>query len=326
MKLYRYNGDIYCDLIANDGIKHIIFDTDWMDDVDDVVALRILSWAVQTGKCVLDGIVLDAVNNTSVKSFSRMANYEGLGDVLIGADKQGTRSFSDPNKDFHSTIINNWSYGKYESTDSVDDCVTFYRRLLSSANSKVDIISVGFLNGLSRLIDSTADSFSNLSGIDLVRNKVGTLWVMGGRYDGESLAEFNFAHDQLAKNASSNVCMKWPTPIVFHGFEVGFNVFSGNTISTAIGQDDILYKVLQKYGVSETGRPSWDPMTTILGIHGDVSVAGYESVRGTNAVNASTGVNTFTTSQTGNHKYIVKRHTNDWYARELNQILEKHGW
>lgn len=326
-ELYTSGGALYGALPVNtNGRKNIIFDTDWMEDVDDAVAVRILSWGVQTGKINLMGAVLDAVDNTSVSSLARFLNYEGLGDVEIGADKQAERTNSTPAKDYHALINNNWSHGKYSTLTDVEDSTTFYRRLLSQTDGKADIISVGFLNALSRLLDSGADEYSTMLGTELVSAKVGTIWVMGGKYPTDSMREFNFGLDELARQASHNFCDKCPVPVVFLGSEVGQNVYSGQTLAETTGTDDLLYKILQVYGVAETGRLSWDPMTALLAIRGSAIRAGYGEIRGTNTVDVSTGINTFTPSNDGKDIYVVKHHTNAWHEYELNQILEKHGW
>ena len=48
----------------------VIFDTDWMDDVDDAVALRVLLYAEKCGMIDLYGCCIDAVNSTSSQSLS----------------------------------------------------------------------------------------------------------------------------------------------------------------------------------------------------------------------------------------------------------------
>ena len=44
------------------------------------------------------------------------------------------------------------------------------------------LISVGFLDNLAALLNSTADAYSSLSGRDLVKQKVKELVIVGGMY------------------------------------------------------------------------------------------------------------------------------------------------
>lgn len=329
MKLYKYNGALFCSIPEEALPKNVIFDTDWLDDVDDVVAIRILSWGVKTKKINLIGVVLDAVRqntpNDSVASLSCVLNYEGLGDTQIGADKSNALSNNLPN--WYKAITDNWGHKKYADIASVMDSTAFYRKILSETDGKTDIVCVGFLNSIDKLLSSTSDSYSPLNGVQLVNNKVNKIWCMGGRYPVCETAEWNFARNDatFAKTASHNVCANCPVPIIFVGAEVGGTVISGNTIAETLGTDDLIYIAMEAYGASE-GRASHDPLTALLAIRNNADKAGYDLTYGTNSVNASTGINTFTASETGKHAYVTKRHSDSDYAYELNQILEKHGW
>lgn len=329
MKLYKYTGALYCSIPEEALPKNVIFDTDWFDDVDDVVAVRILSWGVKTKKINLIGSVLNAVRqsapNDSVASLSCILNYEGLGDTEIGADKTNTLTNNLPN--WHKAITDNWSHKKYSDITSVMDSTAFYRKKLSEADEKIDIICVGFLNCIDKLLSSTADAYSPLDGVQLVNNKVNKIWCMGGRYPVCETAEWNFARNgaTFAKTASHNVCANCPVPIIFVGSEVGGTVISGNTIAETLGTDDLIYIAMEAYSAGKV-RGSHDPLTALLAIRNDADKAGYDLTYGTNSVDASTGINTFTVSGTGSHAYVTKRHSDSNYAYELNQILEKHGW
>ena len=306
--------------------RNILLDTDWMDDVDDVAAARVIAWGVKAHQINLLGVVLDSLRqgNTaqSVSSLSRYLDYEGLGSVEIGADKQAARA-SGSEVNYHQTIISNWAHGSYATLSDVEDCVAFYRRKLAALDGKADIVCLGHLNALSRLLDSSADAVSDLTGAELIAEKVDRLWVMGGKYPSGS-GEFNFSHDSMARAAAHNVCANWPVPVVFLGYEAGVDVITGQTLRDTLGEDDLLYKVYAAYGCGESGRPSWDPMTALMAIRGDAVLAGYGSVKGTNSVNATTGANTFTASNDGPHSYVVLHHEPEEYAREMNGILT-HG-
>lgn len=57
-----------------------------------------------------------------------------------------------------------------------------YRKLLASqADNSVSIVSVGFFTCLAQLLESAPDSYSPLSGIELVSHKVKCLYLMGGQ-------------------------------------------------------------------------------------------------------------------------------------------------
>ena len=222
-------------------------------------------------------------------------------------------------------ISANWSYGRYTSFNSVNSSVEFYRKTLAGIKGKVDIICIGGLAAISDLLDSTADSYSPMSGVKLVSAKVDTLWVMGGKYPtGRS---WNFYKNDVAKNATNNVFQKYPGKIVFQGDELGGSVICGSTLKDTVGTDDLLYKIMVAHTSSygQSGCASHDAITTLLGVYGDTSVAGYGIAIGTNTFNVSDGTNTFVTSETGKHCYVVTHHSAEHHAYEINDIITKIG-
>jgi inosine-uridine nucleoside N-ribohydrolase len=144
------------------------------------------------------------------------------------------------------------------------DPVNLYRKTLSeAADGSVTIASIGFLNNLSRLLNSSADSYSNLTGADLVGEKVANLVIMGGGYP--SGHEFNFfGYDP---SATAHVVNNWKGPMVFSGSELGGNVTSGGGLM-ARGPADDPARAAYLYYTYNTSRFSWDPLTVLYAIDG----------------------------------------------------------
>lgn len=299
-------------------IRGVIFDTDWWTDVDDAVALRVLLKEDEAGVIELNGVVVDAVGPQSVESIDRFLSYEGLDGMTIGIDKYATDYPGKPA--YHSVCIKNTEQGTYMSNNDAEDCVSYYRRtlVLVPEEEQIDIICVGYPNALSRLLDSKADSISELSGVALVKSKVRCIWMMAGNYPNGK--ENNFARTVRSRKAGTNVCLKCPVPIYFLGYNVGVDIPAGGGFQP----DDLLYKILYAHGgkkEAEKGRSAWDPMLTLLACIGNPEEAGYDVVRGTNKVNPLTGVNTFTPSAIGKHYYVKKKKPNLWYQLRLGELL-----
>ena len=299
---------------CSDAPKPVIFDTDWWTDVDDACALRLILKEEQEGKIDLLGVCLSAVCETSVPSLSSFLDSEGAGNLPIGADKEATDY---PGvSSWHRTIIEGHEQKAASSLDDVPDCVEFYRELLSKTKKKVDIIAVGFPNAISRLLESGPDHYSRLNGYDLVRKKVGHLWMMAGQYpEGE---EHNFNLNERSRTSGENVCSHWPTPVTFLGWEVGITVRVGGSLP----EDDLLHQVLVAHG-SADGRYAWDPMTAWMACLGSPEQAGFETVTGTVSLDAATGKNTFQTDAAGPHRYVVMFHDPAWYASAIEPLLQK---
>ncbi|MBQ1865687.1 MAG: nucleoside hydrolase [Bacteroidales bacterium] len=285
--------------------KPVIFDTDWWTDVDDACALRLLLQEESEGTVDLLGVCLSAVCETSVPSLSSFLDYEGAGSMRIGADKQAT-DYPGKSK-WHQTIIDNHPKRAVSSIDDVQDCVEFYRDLLSKSRKKVDIIAVGFPNAISRLLESDPE---------LVTKKVGHLWLMAGKYpEGE---EHNFILTERSRLSGENICLHWPTPVTLLGWEVGIKVRVGGSLP----EDDLLHKVLVAHG-SADGRYAWDPMTAWMACLGSPEMAGFKTVTGTVTLDPVTGKNSFIPKEDGPHRYVIMAHEPGWYSSAIEGILLK---
>lgn len=293
--------------------KVVLFDTDWWTDVDDALALRLLANLQEDGALVLKGVNLSAYDSTSVETISKFMEYCGIGDIPLGVDKQ---AYDYPGHPRYRDVIleDTTATARFHSIDDCEDCVDYYRRMLSLTKGKVDIISVGFPNALARLCESEADDYSKLGGKELVLKKVNHLWMMAGQYpEGR---EHNFWRTQRSRDAAEVICTEWPTPVTFLGFEVGLPVFSGSQLP----REDLLSKILFAHG-SGAGRNSWDPMTVLLAAQGSPEAAGYDYVQGTVTVNTDYGNNTFEPSEDGPHRYVVMKEDPSYYRSVLDTLL-----
>jgi len=305
--------------------RSVIFDTDWWTDVDDACAIRILKGAAEEGIFDVKGICLSSVRPTSVPSVSAFLDHEGMAGIPIGADKEAVDFKGSPC--YHDLVIESHTGDSLPGIDDIDDCVSFYRKLLSASREKVDIISVGFSTALARLLESGPDEFSRLDGRRLVARKVSHLWMMAGKYPSGS--EHNFNLNPMTRKAGRIICEQWPTDITFLGFEVGVDVLAGAGLPEA----DLLRQILVSHANID-GRSAWDPMTVQLAatvnckspdIKEQYRNAGYEAVFGTVQLNEEDGSNTFVESTSGKHCYVKRLHEKEWYSTMLNDILLSHS-
>lgn len=299
-------------------VRGIILDTDWWTDVDDAVAVRILAKYVHQGQIQLKGVVIDAVGPHSVVSMNRYLLHEDLKGIPIGVDRNASTTNGKPS--YHTLCISNTAPGEYRSNDEAEDCVVFYRHLLSAVpkGEKIDIITIGYTTALSRLLDSRADTISPLDGIALVKAKVRRIWTMAGTYPKGK--ENNFICTVSCRKAGANFCKKCPVPICFLGFEVGESVLAGGDLP----EKDLLHQILYAHGgekEAKEGRSAWDPMTVLLACTGNPRKAGFSVTRGTNRVDPISGRNVFTASNAGSHTYVIKRKNDAWYEKRLNKLL-----
>ena len=294
-------------------MKDIILGIDWWTDCDDAVALRIIARSIKEGTINLLGVAINACIDDSVSSLKGFLSAEGIEGVPIGIDRNAVDFGGNPF--YHKRLSR--TFCPEGSNDDAVDAVRLYRQILSAAKAPVEIIEIGYLQVISAVIESGGDDISEKSGLDMLREKVSKIWVMAGKWDKDGEKENNFCRNERSRIAAAAFCRSCPVPVTFLGWEVGYDVITGDELD----QDDFLRKVLIDHG-SRNGRSSWDPMLVLMAIIGDEAAAGYDTVSGTAQVDPATGENHFTAAKDGRHKYVIKRYENDYYKKAINRIIQ----
>ena len=196
-----------------------------------------------------------------------------------------------------------------------------YRRILAQSEEKVDIIEIGFPQVLGQLLESEADEYSPLNGVELVKEKVGKFWIMGGNWEDGTKRECNFTRAPKATFGADKLLRMSPVEVVLLGSEVGRTVISGKTLKQ--NPNDLLFKIFSDYSRPD-GRSSWDPLTAYLCCVGDAELCGYTQVRGTASIDTQTGYTSFVEKNDGLHSYVVKKLTDEEYGNILDEIISDH--
>ncbi len=290
---------------------NLIHGTDWWTDCDDVAALRLLLRAHRAGLIRLLGIGINSVMEYSAPSVSAFCEYDGL-NIPIGVDRSAVRP---GNGCKYQKLLASYPH-PIRANDECEEAWVMYRRLLSQADGKADIVDVGFPQIIMELLKSGPDALSPLGGKELVREKVNRIWLMAGKWDAPSGKEYNLSAYPLCAEAGAYICENCPVPITFLGHEVGENVICGGKTAA----DDPLHLAFAAHG-SGKGRSAWDPLTALLAITGDEAAAGYGTVTGFARVDPVTGENRFAPDPNGPHRYVVPKHPDQWYADRLDALL-----
>jgi len=149
-------------------------------------------------ECNFLGVVVDCMGENNAAIADVMNTYYGLGDLPIGLEQNGVKDYS-----------------------KVPDGYKLYRKLLAGQpDNSVNIVSIGFVTSLANLLNSEADEYSDLSGVELVKKKVKALYVMGGVFGSSAEPDYNFSQ---AIEFSLDFFKLWPAeiPLVFSPGEVG---------------------------------------------------------------------------------------------------------
>jgi hypothetical protein len=295
--------------------KNMIFDSSWFTDGDQYTGLRLILWAHKVKAvnilaftcCATDNTVTNQTPPRIVSQFMASAGVSGIpissGPTTTLVNLSGTSSIG-------SFFSQSWiPAGRLGNSSGLMTSVPLMRTVLAAATDKVDISSDGMLNNLYDLLNSPPDSISPLSGRQLVSQKVGTLYTMGGQYPLTTAAvgaEFNFGNvptfTSTLWGCTDFVLKNWPTPIVFVGFEIGVT-FSCAAYYALTAADPLGY-LLNNNATYKFGRHGWTATHALISIGGPTK-AGFTTVQGRNSINVNTGFNTFNAANGGPHYYVV---------------------
>lgn len=307
----------------------IILDTDIGPDCDDAGALAVLHGLRLQGEVKILAVMHCTSSPWGAGCVDAINTYYGCGNIPVGSLNR--KGFLDDDENYHRydryiamSYPNKYKYIDQNSSDTVkpEDAVRLYRKLLSN-NAAKDIIitAIGPLKNLSDLLLSGPDDVSDMRGIDLVRDKVLRLVIMGGCFvadpqdTGYIEAEWNI---QMDISSAVTVADLWPTPIDFCGFEIGFEIITGK-ILLAVSPNDPVRKTYELH-TPGMERYSWDPATVLYSVRGcgnrwDASGDGQVIID-------ETGRTKWTAKSGGNHRYLIRKGDPSVIQNELNGLMQ----
>jgi len=291
----------------------LIFDTDICGDCDDVLALGMIHALQTRGACKLLAVTVSVDNDLAAPFVDAVNTFYGRGDMQIGGVGKGgvveqskyLGLVEQKEQDGRFRYPHNLLSGK----DAPPATHVLRKVLAAQADHSVVIAQVGFSTNLARLLHSGPDEYSPLSGIDLVKRKVKLLSLMAGAFqpiDGnQNYQEYNVVRDipscqQLAE--------RWPTPMVFSGFEIGIALpYPATSIERDFGYvpHHPLAEAYIHYIPPPHNRPTWDLTAVLFAVLGD---RGYFDVspRGRATINKD-GSCRFEESPQASHSYLILR-------------------
>lgn len=296
---------------------NLIFDTDMAPDYDDVGALALLHALADSGEVHILATVSSNKCATAVPCIEVINTYFGRPDIPTGA----VRGEAADRTTWHSGLrwteeLPKWYPHHTKSTADSEDALVLYRRILSrQPDQSVTIVTVGFFSNLQNLLLSGPDSISPLSGKELVRRKVKQLVSMAGAFpEGR---EFNVYVDV---KASQFIIKEWPTPILFSGFEIGSQIYTGKRlVESGIQNNPIVdtYTMCLPQDNPE-GRDSWDQTATLVAVRG---ASDYFDVEyGSITVNDD-GSNTWKKDPNGRHACLLFKMPKEQLTKEIEHLM-----
>ncbi len=245
----------------------LVFDTDMCGDVDDVLALGMIHAMQSRGDARLLAVTV-SVDDARAAPFVDLVNtFYGRDSIPIGA--VGAGGPRENCKYLPMVDIRDQDRLRYPHDQAEFPLATQLLRkvLAAQPDQSVVIVQVGFSTNLARLLDTTGDDISPLTGIELVKAKVRFLSLMAGAFapvEGNArYLEYNVIMDIPS---CAKLVTRWPTEMVFSGFEIGMAV---RYPAASIERD---YRYVPHHPLAEAyylylppphNRPTWD-LTSVL--------------------------------------------------------------
>ncbi len=300
-------------------MKKFILDTDIGADCDDAAALLYLLGKMKAGECEIKAITLCTCRKFASAAAKAFVTEFGYGEIPIGEYKG--KPLPCDGFDHYAEVVAGGVPIKAENA------VKIMRKTLAE-NDKTDIICIGPACNIAGLLESGADEYSDKRGDELVKERVGKLYLMGGAFEFSEVekpfAEWNIEQDI---ESAKTVFEKFPCEIVICPSEAGARVATKARSTKGLTRKamEAFFKSIDERGGTryeenpERTRPSWDPLNCMAAMNekefsfseeGEVKVS-------------DDGFTEFIKTETGKRRYMTLKNDYKKAEKELNEYLEK---
>ena len=286
-------------------------------DCDDTGALAVLHALADKGEVNILALGCCISDPNSAPTIQAINTYYGRPNIPVGTLKD------------LGLLPGPFTYIKYiaanfpntlKSGVNAPDAFKLYRQTLAAQpDNSVTLISIGPLRNIKNLLQSGADSYSSLNGLDLVAKKVSKYVLMGGQF--ASGSEWNMNQDgpsaeYVINNFPSNIEM------VFSQMHIGSNISTGARLTTETPATNPVRKAYEIYSGIGKNNASWDQTAVLYAIRGlgaqwNLETNGYCYIDGT-------GYAEWRSSPDKNQSYIkwISQAQSVTAAKELGVIIE----
>jgi len=299
--------------VKNKPIK-IILDSDIGQDCDDAAVMALLHKFADYGEAEILATMFPMQDPMGAPAMDVINTYYGRPDIPIGTYKGSYQYKGELFDHYNTKLAKNFPHNLKHGNDAPDAIGLSREILAKQPNHSVVIVTVGPERLIADLLKTGPDSYSKLSGRDLVKQKVRFLSLMG--------AGFPKAHEwniKIAPDASKLVAETWPTPIVYSGFEIGEAIRTGSRLLTETSENNPVRASYENHPFVDKNtrkRQSWDQTALLYAIRGSQDYWTLEST-GYNYID-DTGKNEWRRDTDKDHSYLILQEP----AAEVEKIIE----
>ncbi len=312
---------------ASSGVPLVIFETDMGPDIDDALGLAMLHAYAKLGEIELAAITISRDSEAAARYTDALNTFYGRPDIPIGINRNSSANYFDDRQNF-VRLADTMTYDL--PSESIEDGYKLQRRVLADAvanGRQVLLIQTGFSGNVSRLLDSSGDSISPLSGMELTRRAVSELSIMAGAIEMD-VVEFNIENDL---GPARNLFAKWPGRLALSPFELGYNLhYPYSSIKSELSWNGN-HPIRKAYEAEDLGwhqdappfynMRSWD-LTSIM--HAIEPDRNYFSTSGRGTVSVASDGRTSFQAGSGRH-YVLdrgRRYSYEERQRAINRMIE----
>ena len=306
--------------------KQIILDTDIGGDCDDAGAIALANIFHNYGKIKVLAMTYTTSSEAGPACIDAINGYYG-NHFDIGTTSR--KKYCDNVNEFQRVLATEFPNKLYDKENKkfvpVMNSISLIRKKLAKAKDEsVSVVCIGQLNNASDLLNSKADEYSPLNGVELVKKKVKEFVVMGGMFpendkpvyfEGhEYKSEYNIACDI---KSSRDFLKKCPVKVFFVDFLCGYEVKTGQSLFNQNNDKNpvtIAYKIFQN-----KPRQSWDLLTVWFAVFGkgdffSISEEGQISVD-------DNGVTTHNPHVKAGHYYLKLNNSIENIVKKIDETL-----
>lgn len=301
----------------------VMLDADIDSDIDDVADEVLMLNLEHRAELDIVGTIITSANSKAAPTWLAIANYYGRSSIPIGVN---TSAPGNSASSYDATTTTNFGVaGKTDASQFPSATSTQRQILAAAADHSIDYITTGDLSSVVALLQTPADQFSSLTGVQLVAQKVHSLWIAAGNWpSGPAISDFGST--ATLASTSAYVLAHWPTsvPIIFDSISDGNAVRTGANVMEALSPLNPARTAWQaSFGNSNTSnsQSGWSQIAMLALARGLGTYMTIGGGNGTASVNTTTGTTTWTQTVNSNQNYLVKVMSNSGLSSAINSLL-----
>lgn len=304
--------------------KKLLIDTDLGGDCDDVGAIALANLFYNQNLIDIVGMTYTTSLEWGPLCIDAINHYYGNDHFKIGVTSR--RNFCEENTNKYAEAMANHFEHNIANRSQFENAVDLMRKVLAQAeDNSITLAFIGQLNNGAELLASEPDEISPLSGMELVKQKVLEIVIMGGLFKEKEEkvyfcgypyeTEYNIVCDiESSKYFINNA----PVKLVINDFKVGYQIHTGKPL---LDGKDMSHPITFAYTLFQNSpRESWDLLTVW---YASLGLSDLFTLSNSGTVEVlDDGTTIFNETREGKHYYTRLAKDVNYVEKRIDQVLE----